>query len=111
MGRYPIHQTDANADVLIKAMHDAGASVERLGRPVDVLVSIAGVCGVAELKTSKGKLRPSQVKFFARFQGPSAVVRTAQEAVEFVRALQGLHGSFPRTLEGASAARRRAGQP
>lgn len=88
MAKYSYHQVDGNASALIDAMKAMGASVERIGRPCDVLVSVAGVCGAAELKTPKGKLRESQVKFFARFQGPRAVLRTEAEAMGFVIALR-----------------------
>lgn len=88
MGKYHVHRNDGNADLLIDAMVRAGASVERLGRPLDCLVSIDGVAGLAELKTPTGELRDSQRQFIARYQGPVALLRTVEEAFAFVRELR-----------------------
>ncbi len=90
MARFEIHQKDPNQDDIVKALREAGATVEIIGRPVDLLVGIGGVAGAAEVKLPKAKLRPSQVKFFGRFKGAKAVLRTESEAVEFVQFLRSI---------------------
>lgn len=88
MGKIEIHQKDGNQDAIVKAMTEAGATVEVIGRPVDLLVGVFGVSGVAEVKMLKADLRPSQVKFFARFRGMKAVLRTEADGVAFVQHLR-----------------------
>lgn len=88
MAKWAIHRIDANSGIVVDALIAAGATVEPLGRPVDLLVGVDGVAGVVEVKTEKGKLRDSQVKFFARFTGAKAVIRTPEEAISFVRSLK-----------------------
>lgn len=88
MGRYQVHRSDMNAVVVIAAMREEGASVEPIGRPVDVAVSIDGQECLAEIKTITGKLRPSQVKFWARWQGRKAVLRSTADGRALVAALK-----------------------
>lgn len=88
MPSYEIHQKDPNQDAIVKAMREAGATVEHMGRPVDLLVGVLGITGVAEVKKPKAPLRDSQEKFFGRFRGMKAVLRTEAEGVAFVQHLR-----------------------
>lgn len=101
MGRIEIHQKDPNQDAIVKAMREAGATVEHMGRPVDLLVGVMGVTGVAEVKKPKAPLRDTQIKFFARFSGMKAVLRTEAEGVAFVQHLRHIaRGGCPANGQG-----------
>jgi len=86
--RYAIHRVDANAAEIIHAMECAGASVERLGRPVDVAVGVDGQEALAEIKTITGRLRPSQERFWQRWKGQKVVLRTMADGVALVERLR-----------------------
>lgn len=86
MGRYQVHRSDANADEIIDALRAVGASVEPLGRPVDVAVGFRGVTYLLEIKTRRGAVRPSQRDFLERWRGHAAVVRSADEALKEIGA-------------------------
>jgi hypothetical protein len=86
--KYAIHRIDANAAEVIAAMERAGASVERLGRPVDVAVAVDGQSDLAEIKTITGRLRPSQERFWSRWKGRKVVLRTKADGVALVDRLK-----------------------
>ena len=82
MARYLVHQSDRNAAPIIAAMRKAGASVEPLGRPVDVLIGVAGLEKIAEIKTANGKTRSrAQAAFLKRWCVPCPILRTVDEGV------------------------------
>ena len=86
MARWQTHRSDANAKAIIDAWRTFGASVELIGRPLDALVGFRGRTYLVEIKTSKGKLRASQVKFLDLWRGQSAIVRTVDEALKLIGA-------------------------
>lgn len=88
MAKYAYHRVDANAVEVIRAMEDAGASVERLGRPVDVAVAIDEQEALAEIKTITGRVRPSQERFWKRWKGKRVVLRTKADGVALVERLK-----------------------
>lgn len=90
MAKYAYHRIDGNAEHLIDYWRQAGATWEPLGRPVDGLLGFRGVSAAVELKTPSGALRPSQVKFFARFSGLAVVVRTVDEAEALLRRMKAI---------------------
>ena len=83
MARYSYHRLDANHDDVREALEARGATVESIG-PLDLIVGHAGRTYLIEVKTAKGKLRPKQEKFLARWKGHAAVVRTPDEALAAV---------------------------
>lgn len=88
MAKYAYHRIDANQNDIIAAMELAGASVERLGRPVDVAVAIDGQEALAEIKTITGRLRPSQERFWQRWKGGKVVLRSMADGVALVERLK-----------------------
>jgi hypothetical protein len=81
VSRFEIHQKDANAEQLKTLAEQLGMTVEVMQRPVDYLVGYKGLSIAVEIKTEKGKLRPSQVAFFDRFRGAAAIWRTANDVM------------------------------
>ena len=89
MARYLVHQSDRNAAPIIEAMRKAGACVEPLGRPVDLLLEVAGIVMICEIKTAKGKTRSrAQAAFLARWRGPCPILRTVDEGIALVNRLK-----------------------
>lgn len=89
MGKYARHRTDANAEEILTAMEQAGASIYR-GGPLDAICGIRGDTVLIEIKTAKGKLRESQKKFMARWKGNAIVIRTVEDGLK----LLGLIGRY-----------------
>lgn len=86
MAKYSYHRLDANHAAIRQALEQVGATVYS-GGPLDLIAGFRGHTVLLEVKTAKGKLRPSQVAFLASWQGCAAVVRTVQEALEVIGAL------------------------
>lgn len=80
MGRYARHQLDANHKEIRAALEAVGATCDHRS-PGDLEVGYRGRTYTIEVKTKTGKLRPSQERFRARWQGHYAVVRTVDEAL------------------------------
>ena len=78
------NRRDNNQVVIVKALRALGATVIPIEKPVDLLVGIAGVNILMEVKGEKGKLTPAQVAFFEQYKGQCVVVRTVEDAVECV---------------------------
>lgn len=89
MAKYSYHRVDANAEAILTAMEQAGASIYR-GGPLDAIVGIRGDNILIEIKTAKGKLRPSQKAFLARWKGHALVIRTVEEGLKVI----GLSGRY-----------------
>jgi hypothetical protein len=87
MAKYAYHQLDANHRDIRAGLEAVGASVE-VKSPLDLLVGYRGKNYLIEVKTAKGKLRPSQVKFFDRWKGQAIVVRTMDEALLAIGAVR-----------------------
>jgi hypothetical protein len=88
MARYSYHQLDANHRTIRAGLEAVGATVD-VKAPLDLLVGFRGVNYLIEVKTAKGKLRPSQDAFLARWKGHAAVVRTLPEALAVIGVLTG----------------------
>jgi hypothetical protein len=88
MAKYAYHRIDGNAGEVITAMREEGASVEPLGRPVDVAVGIEDQTELAEIKTITGRPRPSQERFWLRWKGRKVVLRTKADGRALVQRLK-----------------------
>ena len=89
MGRYLVHQSDRNSQPIIEAMRKAGACVEPLGRPVDLLLEVAGLVMICEIKTAKGKTRSrAQAAFLKRWRGPCPILRTVDDGIALIDKLR-----------------------
>ncbi len=93
MTRYAL-RVDANQTQIVSALRAAGAIVEIIGKPVDLLVGKSGRWMMMELKDghkvkSAQKLTKAQVNFFERWAGyPLAIVDSAECAVRMLRVLE-----------------------
>jgi hypothetical protein len=75
--------TDSNQAEIVAALRQAGRYVMLINGVVDLLVSYQGKMFLLEIKTKKGKLRPSQEKLLKEWKGPEIhIVRTIEEALE-----------------------------
>lgn len=86
MARYAYHQLDANHIEIRDGLIAAGATVEPKG-PLDLLVGFRGANYLLEVKTAKGKLRPSQERFLGRWKGQATVVRDLETALRTIGAI------------------------
>ena len=91
-------RVDRNQKELVRAIRDMGASAESLARLgdgfPDLLVGISDqVMVLAEIKSEKGKLTPTQVKWRDRWRGPAPyIVRSIDDAVVLVNNLRDYAG-------------------
>lgn len=75
---------DASEPEIVSALLQCGFSVERLDRPVDLLVGFRGRTFVVECKVDGKKLNKNQSDFVAGWRGSEVVIlRSAQEAIDW----------------------------
>lgn len=82
---------DSNEDPIVRALHDAGALVQKLSAPgvPDLLVLFRGVLYLLETKTTHGTLTPVQVKWHEQWcEAPIFIVRTVEDALRAIGALK-----------------------
>ena len=90
-------RVDANQQTIIEALRAAGAGVEVLGLPLDLLVSAGGRFGILEVKRNeaasraKTATRARQIAFAERHPhgGPIGTVWDVSGALTFLRCLRG----------------------
>lgn len=78
---------DGNEQPIIDALEAAGCQVERLDRPVDLLVGYDGQTYLMEVKDTRGRnrLQDSQDAFLRAWPGgPAAVVRSIEDALRLI---------------------------
>lgn len=79
------NRRDANESEIIDALTQAGCDVVGVERqPFDIVVGRAGRTYLLEVKTAKGKLKVSQIKFRETWRGHYAIVRTVDDALRAV---------------------------
>ena len=81
--RYAYHRLDANHAEIRAALERVGATVVPDG-PTDLIVGFRGANYLIEVKTEKGKLRPTQENFVRRWKGHVSVVRSIEEALKVI---------------------------
>lgn len=87
LNRYAKKRDAAEPEVVSTLLH-CGFSVERIDRPVDLLVGFRSRCWLIEVKSGhKGyakDLNPNQKKFAGAWKGPDVVIlRSAQDAMDW----------------------------
>ena len=93
MTRYAL-RVDANQTQVVSALRAAGATVEIIGKPVDLLVGKSGRWMMMEVKDGKKvksaqKPTPAQEAFFERWAGyPLAVVDSPDCALRMLAVLE-----------------------
>lgn len=78
---------DESEAEIIQALEACGFTVEQLDRPVDLLLGKVGWTGIAEVKTGKGKLRPSQARFIARWPNPVFILRSVEDVRQLAKGM------------------------
>ena len=78
---------DKNEKQIIRFLERCGASVIQLDDPgiCDLLVGYNSINILCEVKSEKGKLTPTQIKFFETWQGQKAVVRSIKDVKQVLR--------------------------
>ena len=84
---------DANEPEIVAALKAIGASVERIDKPVDLIVGYRRRTLLMEVKVPNGKLTSDQETFFDSYRGEAYVVRSPEEAIEVA-----LHGRDTREI-------------
>lgn len=80
---------DANQPEIVAGLRAAGYAVYILGMPVDLLIGWGGTrSALLEIKTKDGKLTEFQEKFIPDWPGPIGVVRSLDEAIEFLEGIK-----------------------
>lgn len=91
--RYAL-RVDANQAQVISALEAAGAVVQVIGKPVDLLVGIDGKFALYEVKDgnkvkSAQKRTPAQIKFFDKWAGyPVCLVDGPDAAIRHLNVLR-----------------------
>lgn len=92
--RYAL-RVDANQSQIISALESAGATVQVIGKPVDLLVGVNGRFAFFEVKDgakvkSAQKRTPAQIKFFEKWAGyPVCLVDGPDAAVRHLNVIKG----------------------
>ena len=79
------HASDNNTKAIVTALRKAGHEVHYIDRPVDLLIAVRGVWVAVEVKGKRGRLTPSQQKFFDSTTGPAYIIRSVDEAFDLVK--------------------------
>jgi len=88
MTMYRKHRADNNQDAIVQAFEKFGCAVQRIGRPLDLLVSVPGVTWLVDCKAKNGKLTPAQQKFCAKWLGTWSIVRDMNGVQMVVRKMR-----------------------
>ena len=89
LNRYA-RRRDGNEAAIVAALEAVGCQVERLDRPVDLLVGFRGQTYLMEVKDPKGRnrLQETQSAFLRDWSGgPAVVVRNEEDALCSIGAL------------------------
>ncbi len=85
-------RVDSNQREIVEALRQIGASVEPIhmvGRGVpDLLVGFRGQTFVLEVKARTGRLTADELDWHLRWRGQKAVVRSADEALKAIGAVE-----------------------
>jgi len=78
---------DENEPEIVEALRGIGASVLLID-DIDLIVGFRGVNYLMEVKTAKGKLNKKQQKFFRGWQGQVNIVRSVDDALRLIGAME-----------------------
>ena len=87
-------KVDLNQADIRLALEKMGASVQSLatigkGCP-DLLICYRGILYLIEVKTNKGKLKDSQIKWHADWIGPVKTIYSLEEAMVWIKEINGI---------------------
>jgi len=86
-GKYR-NKRDTEEPAIVEALRRLGCTVERLDKPVDLLVGYRGRTYAVEVKGPAGKLTKAQQVFFETWTGDVTILNSPDEAIEWVRGLR-----------------------
>lgn len=79
------HRADLNESQIVDALRAVGATVYRIGEPVDLLVGYHNRAWLMEVKSEGGKLRPAQEQCIRTWRGgPVVVVFSVADALQAI---------------------------
>lgn len=79
------HRADLGEQQIVEALRAVGATVYRIGEPVDLLVGYRNRAWLMEVKTKGGKLRPAQDLCMRTWRGgPVVVVFSVADALQAI---------------------------
>ena len=88
-GQYA-NKRDANEPEIVAVLEAYGLSVERVDKPLDLIVGFMGKTYLCEVKNGpKAKLTKFQEAFFGRWRGHATVLTSVEDAEQFARAVKG----------------------
>ena len=80
---------DGNEKEIVNVFERFGLTVERMDKPVDLIVGFRGVNYLVEVKNGpKAPMTEDQKRFFAAWPGQVAVVSTLDEALDFAQSIR-----------------------
>jgi len=79
---------DLNQDEIVAALEAVGAEVWIIEEPVDLMVGFRGINYLLEVKGLTGTLTDRQKVFFRDWRGHKAVVRSVDEALRAIGAIE-----------------------
>jgi hypothetical protein len=82
INRYATRRDGNEADI-IRELCEVGCSVLQLNK-IDILVGCKGMNFAFEIKTSEGKLKPSQIKLQKEWRGQYDIIRSTEEALKII---------------------------
>ena len=85
VGKYQVHQSDANSGPIVDALKAGGWSVYKIGRPLDLVIGKGGDNVLVEIKQPKGKLRATQEAFIKSWPGRIYIFRTVEDVLWFLK--------------------------
>jgi hypothetical protein len=85
-------KVDANQAEIVSVLRDTGASVlvlSRVGQGCpDLAVGFRGFTYFLEVKSENGKLTPAEKSFFDSWKGRAAIVRSPDDALRAIGAIE-----------------------
>ena len=80
---------DANEAEIVSVLRAAGADVDLLDRPVDLLIGYRGTTVLAEVKTPTGRVQGHQQEWLEHWRGGARVIlRTVEDAMAVLDAIR-----------------------
>lgn len=88
-GQYS-NRRDTNEPEIVAVLEAHGLSVERVDKPLDLIVGFSGRTYLCEVKNGpKAKLTKFQQAFFGRWRGHATILTSVQDAEDFAREVRG----------------------
>ena len=84
------NRRDTNEPEIVAVLEAHGLSVERVDKPLDLIVGYGARTYLCEVKNGpKAKLTKFQEAFFGRWRGHATVLTSVKDAEQFARSVKG----------------------